>query len=131
LQPFFNLLKIIRLSHNLENVAFLFNIFSASLEHKTNEPIFIDLGFLNCNKSPLVEHPRDTTGFAQIAPVFREEPPYLGDSAIFVVRKHLRQNRSSTWTITFVLSLLVCNPFELTGAFFDSAIDVLSRHTVL
>src|SRR6185369_15039525 len=67
---------------------------------------------------------------AEVAAVLFEDVADLGGGAVAVVGHRLDDQRDAARTVAFVRDFLVRGAFELAGAAFDGALDVVLRHVV-
>ena len=76
----------------------------------------------------MLELIRDTAVGAHIAAMFGEGVAHIGDRAHFVVGEAIHHHRRAAYAVAFIARFFIGHAFQLAGAAFDGAIDVVARH---
>ncbi|VTR69838.1 hypothetical protein DESC_780026 [Desulfosarcina cetonica] len=121
-------IEIFGRGNDFESVIFFANIFSAGLKGHLHEVFLVYRRFVHAEVALFIEHPGHTAVFPHVAAVFVEDMANLGHGAVLVVGQGFHQNGCSTGAVTFIGTLFVADPLELTGTLFDGPLDVILGH---
>ena len=109
-------------------VAIVADVFGPRFQDGFHQGIFVGGGLFDVDVAFLVEHPGHTAVFPEVAAVFGEDVADVGHRPVLVVRQGLQQDGGAPRPVTFVGGLLVVDPLQLAGAFFDGTVDVVFGH---